>query len=367
MRAVKAILAGVLAGILGFMSCQGSSIKDGTGGGNTMNQARDEVVQALALDDAAYFAIGDPELLSLQSRIAALFTPEQLEEMPVVEDEEPETVLAIGAPKVIGLKQPAGIPLLGACRYTGQRGWEVKYNQNFWIVATDLNDGTVRFGRPLLKDKRQRTPEPSGSGTPPNAMSVASVTTSVRLFDPRKILGLEWRPMKLAFTAIVYDWVSNTVEVAIKGESPESESPPLMRPSASIEKTDAGDTSLADAGGISVTMLETGSAQAPIPVRVVMNVPVQEIVVAPSAGEDSGMVAPMSFVLLQLDATEPLQADLVVPVTVSGSEGNARATAAFEFDLRAVLPVDDMSGTYQVYVIAGTDIKRLHTFTMNSE
>lgn len=358
-RAAKAVLIGAIVGLCGLIACQGNDTRDDAGGGRTMNQAKDEVVRLLSLDDEAYFTIGEEQILDLQAKIAEVFEPEQSEEMPVIEDETPETVLAIGAPKAINVDRDFRLPILGACRYTGQRGWEVNYNQNFWLVASNLSDGSVRLIRPLLKDKRQKTPPPSGTGTPPNNISAVTVTTSVRLFDPQTNMLLNWRPARLALTALVYDWVSNTVMVNLVELGQQEETAEARHRSAFINPT-----SKVTPDGTAFTHPEQAAAGEPIPVTVQISASKGDVAVCASLGEEGGSLLTATFVLLKLDDRDPARVDIAAPLNTENAE---MTEAAFEFNVADALDEELEEGTYLTYLIAGRTIVGPHRLVIGSK
>lgn len=148
--------------------------------------------------------------------------------------------VAINAPTNIALKQQATLPILIAIRKTGLRGWEVPRNANCMLIATDLSQRTVYFSRvfhdttppnkiPMPEHKR---PPPRPKPTDANAVSVSA---GIDRIDARQVLSLPWEPGRYRFTVVVFDWMSNTVDVELTGgkTTPAANVPPLkLNPAA---------------------------------------------------------------------------------------------------------------------------------------
>jgi hypothetical protein len=331
---------------------------DRIGGGPVMNEGQAKAVELLRLRDEEFFLFNDQRAVELQSKLASMLRQQPLSRSPTAGGREGSPVLAAGAPKVVKLDQHRDVPVLVATRQTGQREWEVKYDQNTLVVAVDLQSGIVRSGRQFTKNKLEMTAVPSRTGPPPDVINATAVTTSVRRFYLGEVLDTEWRPAKLAVTVIVYDWLSNTVVTTLEksGEQPQQISP--RNPSDFIREGRGSAVLAKSAGsGFVLSVPSSVSAKAAIPIRGAVEIGPDRVVVAPSSKPGNTSLLLASLLFLKLDESRPVQVDLAIPAVVQTPFlRKAVVKAAFDFDLRAALGARRLSGKYQIYFVVGDTI-----------
>ncbi len=308
-----------------------------------MNEAQHKAVQLLTLSDEEYFAFDRQRLLAVQMQLSNLLR-DGARQPPTATPSATPMFVALGAPRQLDFAHHTELPVLLALRYTGQREWEVHHKQNIWLLATELNSGDTHIGHLFHSDKRERTPQPSMSGTPPDSINAKGVRTSVQRIDLRQAVVHEWRPGRLALTAIYYDWKSNTAIMDLRGED-ETRQLQLGRASPFLAIIDPPP---ARTDGIALT-LPSAAGQ---PTTLAFDLPRgnQSIIM------DREKQAPLlkaTLLLLQLDDKQPVQIDMQVPVKIlKPMFGESRLQGAVRFDLRAATE-RVLAGPYQVYLLAG--------------
>jgi hypothetical protein len=332
--------------------------EDRIGGGPVMNDGQAKAVELLRQRDEEFFLFNDQRAVELQAKLASMLRQKPLSRSPTAAGREVSPVLAVGAPAVVKLDQHPDVPVLVATRQTGQREWEVKYDQNALVVAVDLQSGIVRSSRQFSKNKLEMTHEPSRTGPPPDVINATAVNTSVRRFYLGEVCDTEWRPAKLAVTVIVYDWISNTVVTTLEksGEEPQQISP--RNPSDFIRESSAKAlTPRVTDSGSALSVPNNVSAHAAILIRGTVELGPDRVAVAPSSKPGKAPLLLASLLLLKLDESRPVQVDLAVPALVQTPFlRRAVVKAAFDFDLRVAVGSRPLSGKYQIYFVVGDTI-----------
>lgn len=311
-----------------------------------MNEAQRQAAQLLTLPDQDYFAFDEQRALAAQLRLAALFSASDLP--PTATPEVPQFV-ALGAPRQIDLDRHAEWPLLMALHYTGQREWEVRHQQNVWLLAVELNSGAARLGRLFNPGKRELTPEPSRSGNPPDAIDAGAVYASVQRLDLRRAMAGDWQPGRFAVTVIFYDLKSNTVVIELQGEGNSAKPLPIGQPSPFLTAIDAALTP-AIADGAALTR-PSGVGRSTL-VNLTFDLPRDHQLLLIDREKRSPLLK-ASLLLLRLDDPWPTQMDFLAPIhLLKPASGAARLQGAVQLDLRAAAG-RALSGAYQAYLLAG--------------
>lgn len=314
-----------------------------------MSQAQRQAVQLLTLPDEDYFAFDQARHRAVQSELSNLFgigpgpasTASLAERLAFV---------ALGAPRQIDSSRHGEFPILIALRYSGQREWESHYQQNMWLVATDLNNGATQIGQLFRSDKRQRTPPPSMTGAPPDPMNARAVHTSVERIDLRRVFVRDWRPGRIAVTVIYYDWKSNTAVVEVQAEDRGVNPLPVGRPSSFLTSIDP--STLLSARVDAVAFVLQASVGGSALVSLAFDLPRADQLVLLD-GENNSPVLKANLLLLQLDDKWPVQFELTAPVAVyAAASGEARLRGAVRFDLRTAAE-RPLAGQYLAYLLAG--------------
>lgn len=127
--------------------------------------------------------------------------------------------VAVNAPTSIALKQHVTLPILMAIQETRLRSWEVPVGYNCILVATDLSRRTVYFGQ-VFRDPPNKIPIPMDElpqPSKPTGTNAISVSSGIDRIDARELLSLPWEPGRYRFTVLLFDWMSNSVDVELTG------------------------------------------------------------------------------------------------------------------------------------------------------
>lgn len=313
-----------------------------------MNEAQRQAVQLLTLPDEDYFAFDQARTRAAQLQLANLFKISS-RPAPTASPSDIPMFVALGAPRQLDVARHGELPVLIALRYTGQREWEAHYKQNIWLLVTDLESGATHIGYLFHADKRERTPQPSRSGTPPDPINARGVRTSLQRIDLRRAIARDWQPGRFAVTVIFYDWKSNTAVVELQGVGNVAKPLPIGQSSSFLT---AIDSSLAPATTDGATFtLQSGAGQASA-VNLAFDLPRDNQLLLIDREKRTPLLK-ATLLLLQLDDKWPVQIDLLMPVSLlKSASGESRLQGAVQFDLRAATE-RTLTGAYQAYLLAG--------------
>jgi hypothetical protein len=320
-----------------------------------MNEAQTRAIQLLAIPERDFYSLRDEQTLALQSRIRALFgsgapTVGPTGTAPLAPADAP--LLAIGAPAKVDIARHTGIPVLIASRHNGLRMWEAEFDQNTWIVATDLDSGTVTNGQPFIMGKREMETVPSMSGPRPDRQDSATTYTSVRSIELREFCAVEWRPSRLALTVVYFDRVSNSVRVDLAGEEREPRHLPPLSPTQFLTVSRTGTPAGLAERGVAVSVPATVAAGQQVLIRAAVSIPARGAALRHAADGSSLLMASMLF--LQKDARAMGRIDLVLPAGLAGPAGpDQMIQSSFAFDARGRAGEHDLAGNYQTYFVVG--------------
>jgi len=357
-------------GLLCMAACgavQSLSYKTDKIGTKEMNKDQKEVIELLALQDDEYFAFNDQSHSKLSAKLTDILEENPLAVPPTekISAERPPLV-AIGAPKAIEVDKQDEFPLLMAIRTTGLRDWRVDFDQNARILLVDLDTGVIRSERLVGSHKRGLTPLPSMSQERPDELNAATVSIGLnKLRGLRKSLGIDWRPGRYAVTVIIYDWISNTVVVELKGKDEKRPARWPQEASSFLSSTSImKETPKIDVLGMSLSAPEEVDLGAPVPIYGAVHIPFDKAIVAACKKSDSETKTPdkswlliASVILVKLDAEDPEQIGMVIPATVSGDPGSGQILQGyFSLDIRTALSGRNLSGKHQLYLVAGDKV-----------
>ena len=107
------------------------------------------------------------------------------------------------------------LPLLLAHKTTDWHAYEVDFQRNCILAATSMDNGRTYFGLAILPPEGMiPVPRRALAPRPKPSTGVRSKYSKIHKIDARKCIpDLPWRTGALAFTVILYDWISNTVQV----------------------------------------------------------------------------------------------------------------------------------------------------------
>ncbi len=317
-------------------------------GVHMMNEAQRQAVQLLTLPDEDYFAFDQARTRAAQLQLANLFKvgPRPAPTTPPL---DAPVFVALGAPRQLDFARHSELPVLIALRYTGQREWEAHYKQNIWLLVTDLESGATHIGYLFRADKRERTPQPSRSGTPPDPINARGVRTSLQRIDLRRAIARDWQPGRFAVTVIFYDWKSNTVVVELQGVGNVAKPLPIGQPSSFLTTIDSSlAPAMADGAAFA---LQSGAGRSST-ATLAVDLPRDNQLLLIDREKRTPLLK-TTLLLLQLDDRWPLLIDVLTPVNLLKSPGGeSRLQGAVQLDLRTATE-RTLTGAYQVYLLAG--------------
>ncbi|MDA8137511.1 MAG: hypothetical protein M0036_02555 [Desulfobacteraceae bacterium] len=140
--------------------------------------------------------------------------------------------VAINAPQHITIKKHEALPIIMAIQETGLRAWEFPRDYNCIVAATDMTTRSVYFGQAFRDPKAETFAMPPQAQQPPrpSGASAVALSTGLSKLDARMVAGLPWRTDKYRLSVVMFDWVSNTVDVILEGGAPGQASAPGVTP-----------------------------------------------------------------------------------------------------------------------------------------
>jgi hypothetical protein len=268
---------------------------------------------------------------------------------PDPDHEAPRPVFALRLPRIADLKRAPAIPGVLLRRYSGLRRWEVESEQNLSFIIVDLCTGAVRVTRAVLPDHRSREPlKPSRSGPEPEGIDRSVVHYGAERFTLPPVFGDTWPSTAFAVTALLYDWISNTVAFE-RWPLPDAVPEPVAAPSRFLDPAPPG-----NAPPPGVTLKVPASASPGDPIRIIGALSTERgsVALARSAEQSDATVMVAALLLVSLDAAQPVAVSLAVPVAVSGDTVSAR----FSFDVAQRLEGTNLAGDAQVYLVSGRTV-----------
>jgi hypothetical protein len=141
--------------------------------------------------------------------------------------------VAVNAPGSISIGRTAQLPVIMALQQTGLRAWRYPRDNNCVVMAVETTTRAFYFGQIFRDLKAEAFSMPIDATPPPQPQGANAIARSsgVSYFDARPVLALPWRAGTYRLTVVNYDWVSNTVEVVLKGDDPiRPAAAPLVNP-----------------------------------------------------------------------------------------------------------------------------------------
>jgi hypothetical protein len=277
--------------------------------------------------------------------------------------------VAVNAPGQVFTNQHDTLPLVIASSFSGDRDWDVSLRDNCILVASNLDDGTVRVANALLTEKELtsrggRSRHPKG----PKPSGLAEVASQLTEVDARGRLNIDWTPAMWAIGVLYFDWPSNTVVVRLDDGIPARrgtarsiypahnpdvpESPDYLPASETPEPPESGVSFQVRFGTKGARQSLTVNGAFAVPFRD-SYVPEQEIVheFRDGSRREVRAVVPVTLIMLKLDEVSPWQFDWAVPVYDEPSAAEA-ARGFFNIDALASGDSDLDAGSYACYIIA---------------
>jgi hypothetical protein len=233
--------------------------------------------------------------------------------------------VAVNAPRSIDTRQQSSLPVWVAVRLSGERDYKIPVKSNAVLVASNLEDGSVRSGLAFISEKElnsragSRAPRRRG---PPATLALRAA--QLRCVDARLSLGLPWHRGTWSLALIYDDWMSNSTRVELAGTA--GQPPPAPRTASPPE----GQGALPSYRRVATTpptpnrglafALEPASQAGRQSLKVsgafrVIVRPSHLAVDAPAVGaEPVRALVPLTLLITAIDSGAPLQFDWTIPV-----------------------------------------------------
>ncbi len=282
--------------------------------------------------------------------------------------------VAINLPRKIDITKRDALPLILATQETGLRAWEVIRNDNCALVAVDLNTREVFFGQPFFNPKSQKSPAKKEGPRPakPEGGNAVALSTGVTRVDARMVLDLPWRTTRYRLGVVLFDWMSNRIDVSLEGGAPASPASPRRPTPAPAARGGSGDlpTYLATPGAPDLSAESPPAATIKIEphpdqatkllvsgafsiVADSMHLPASPYPISEVGGgeENVGAVVPVTLALFSKNSSVPIRLDWALPVyTATPISPGDRIHGHFSLDAMADTNFELVQGDYVAYL-----------------
>ena len=163
-----------------------------------------------------------------------------------------DTIL-VKAPSHIDIAKHSTFPILYISQSDDVREWHVQETRNLLVVAYNISNNKL-IARTARKDVKRKIypPKDERKGPPPENISTSSYGTGCEIIDIKQSLDILWGPSVYRITLICFDWVSNTVDVALHDGATQPATD-LIVPQSNDRKVDALLSATKNAGKGDVT------------------------------------------------------------------------------------------------------------------
>lgn len=263
--------------------------------------------------------------------------------------------VAIASPPTIQLDERHELPVLLATQQTGLRAWDVSREESSVLVAINLTSGELYFGDPFFDPKAEEPPEDMVLPQPPKpeGANAVALSTGVKRIDARQILDIPWQNGHYRLAAIIFDWLSNSVDVSLLGNGPEAAKRDLNAASADIRiEADPDANSQLLVSGTFSTIADASH----IPGSLATD----------AGGETIGALVSVTLAIFAKNSTAPIRIDHVLPVYADSLLGpGSRIESRFAFDPLAASEFRLFASDYVAYFILDGQIFGPTTFTIS--
>lgn len=130
--------------------------------------------------------------------------------------------IALNAPAQVDINSHKELPLIMAARFDGKRDWDYNLADKCILVGINLQDSSVHYEHLFISQKEKESRHGSAiiqnDPRPPESDLDGEAAQLIKL-NIRNILNISWETGAWFFSAINYDWVSNSVPVTLKGNT----------------------------------------------------------------------------------------------------------------------------------------------------
>jgi len=290
--------------------------------------------------------------------------------------DEPFQGVAINAPPVIDLDSQSTLPVVMAIADTTRRQWEVCRAKNVFLLAISEESGALFIGAAYSPPEKEPLEEPCSRMDPePQEMPPYTESAKIERVEARARLDLPWQPGSYFLAVINYDWVSNVVEVTLKGQKkPKEGTLAVIQPDPAAQVTVAVGgvqlalpsytttpaTPLSPQQGVEFVIPAEGFTATSLPVFGAFSVKARTRYIAqsgtfqPSAGGNLPVagVVPVTLLVFTLDGEAPMQFDWAIPVygTAAVAVGE-KLQGSFAIDALQAGGIPLSAGHYMAYII----------------
>lgn len=281
--------------------------------------------------------------------------------------------VAINAPQHVPVRQQEALPVIMAIQQRGLRAWEYPEDYNCVLAATDLTTHAVYFGQVFRDLKAETFASPPGLQQPPKpeGSSAVALISGLSRIDARQVLSLPWRAGKYRMSVVMFDWVSNTIEVTLTGDAAAQTATPAASPSpAAPEAPHRMPSFLADAANLTatgekppfarMTLQPNPAPEIKLTVRgafTMLAAPFHlpsapyELLEIDGQKHKVGAVVPATLAIVGKDWPTPLRYDWALPVyTESAIKPGDQIHGWFAIDPLAGSPITLAPGDYVAYL-----------------
>lgn len=142
--------------------------------------------------------------------------------------------IAINAPKIINTNIRAYLPIILAARFTGERDWNFNLGDKCILIGINVNTCNIAFEHMF---KRRENTLQEQNIIKPEKNDLSGIAAQIVKVDAKSKLDIPWGTGEWVFTAINYDWVSNSIAVTLQGNTkPTFKKPKKAYPKPNLEK-----------------------------------------------------------------------------------------------------------------------------------
>jgi hypothetical protein len=284
--------------------------------------------------------------------------------------------IAVNAPRSIDTRQQNSLPVWVAVRLSGERDYKIPLKSNAVLVASNLEDGTVRSGLAFVSEKElnsragPRIPTRRG---PPTTLALRAA--QLRCVDARLHLGLPWQRGTWSLALIYHDWLSNTTRVELAGPAGKPPAPRTPFPAVGQEPLPSyrrfATTPPAPNRGLTFT-LDPASQPTRRPSLKVSGAfrftvrPFHLMVGVPAADAEAvRALVPLTLLITAIDFGPPLQFDWMIPVYGGPLADGASAEGCFAIDALQDTDSDTLAaGPYVSFAVLDGQVYGPQTFSV---
>ncbi|MCF6191464.1 MAG: hypothetical protein L3J51_13395 [Cocleimonas sp.] len=284
--------------------------------------------------------------------------------------------IALNAPSLIDTSLHDQLPIVFASKFNSKRDRLFNLADQCILVGINIQSSLVVHGHMFRRlDVKKRRLESSGADDnsyilPDNEPE--GVMAQLAKIDAKEKLGINWNTGVWFFTAINFDWISNSVKVVLNGDAKLSQTEPeSIFPKPTLEDSillpsffpAKGANELKEKGIKFKVKPLVSNNKASISLSVTFNMPMESFYKPKKEiihnyrdrGQEKVLaIIPLSLIIIPNSSKDPFQFDWQVPIYKMNSggliEGHLSINVLEGYDL------EDAKGSYACYVVLSSSI-----------